>query len=199
MRIFGDTEWTWSGETGNTEHVIVATKGSAWEFLCRAESDWDPPRPKEYETVETNPKPTRDPWVWKHDLSKVTCADCLSVLARLDPGFRPSQVSLGGCFPPLVDTMGHAEAEAAAALLVRACQVQDDAWQDVDGEAIGRVIAEDLKNGTRPLCSMVTNPFVKPSMRDLVERGFAEWVSGRAATVRFTRQGLDALRKWVLS
>lgn len=86
MKTFGSDEITWRGHD-DAEHVIVATKGGGWDFLCRAEAEWSPSKPRslEYETVEKYPKPTMEPVVWKHDRAKVTCVGCVAALERLDP------------------------------------------------------------------------------------------------------------------
>ena len=71
--------------------------------------------------------------------------------------FRPSDVYLG--VPPLVGTMGHAEREFAAALIVRACQVNGDAWHPIEPAELGRVIKADIAAGTEPIASLNHNPF----------------------------------------
>jgi hypothetical protein len=202
VRTFGTDEILWRGATTPDMHVIVATRGSAWEHLCYAEAEWSPPKRgrREYETVEKDPKPTRDPVVWKHDRSKVTCAKCVAALGRLDPGFKPSNVDLFGSFPPLVGTMGRVETEVAAALLVRVCQAREDTWQEIDPAAIAEVAA-DVE--TKWVSSLIRNPFFKPSFHELITRGFAEWVgeatAESAGPMRFTAVGLAALKKWVRS
>ena len=110
--------------------------------------------------------------------------------------FKPSDVNLCDSFPPLVGTMGRTEAEIAAALLVRACQVRGDAWQDVDVRTLGEVIKADLEAEREPLHSMNGNPFCRPDAYDLVELCCAEWVEPGKA-LRFTQKGLDSLRKVV--
>lgn len=111
--------------------------------------------------------------------------------------FKPSDVNLCSSFPPLVGTMGRTEAELAAALLVRVCQVRGDAWQDISAVAIGEVIREDLQAGREPFASMNRNPFCRPDVYDLVKRGCAEWVGEPGRVLRFTQRGLDALRRVV--
>jgi hypothetical protein len=111
--------------------------------------------------------------------------------------FKPSDVSLCASFPPLVATMGHTEAELAAAMLVRTCQVRGDAWQDVDTRMLGEVITEDLRTKHEPFHSMNGNPFCRPDAFDLVERGCAEWVGEPGWVLRFTQRGLEMLRKHV--
>jgi hypothetical protein len=109
--------------------------------------------------------------------------------------FKPSDVNLCSSFPPLVGTMGRTEAECAAALLVRACQVLGDAWQDVETRTLGEVIKADLEAKREPVHSMNRNPFCRPDAYDLVKRGCAEWVGEPGKVLRFTPQGLDGLRK----
>lgn len=114
------------------------------------------------------------------------------------PDFRPSDVDLRRSFPPLVGTMGHAEAEFAATLIVRVCQVRGDAWQDVGIDAIGEVITADLGAEREPLHSMNRNPFCGANPHDLVKRGCAEWVGEPGGTLRFTQKGFAGLRRHAL-
>ncbi len=111
--------------------------------------------------------------------------------------FKPSDVILVGI--PLTGTMGRAEAEAMATLLVRTCQVQGNAWQNVEPRAIGEVIQADLAAEREPLHSLNRNPFFRPDPHELVRRGFAEWAGGEGKSLRFTPAGLERLRKWVRS
>jgi hypothetical protein len=111
--------------------------------------------------------------------------------------FKPTDVNLCDSFPPLVGTMGRTEAELAAALLVRACQVLGDAWQDVEVRALGAVIRDDLAAKREPFHSMNRNPFCRPDAYDLVQRGCAEWVGEPGQVLRFTPKGFDGLRKVV--
>ena len=111
--------------------------------------------------------------------------------------FKPSDVNLCDSFPPLVGTMGRTEAELVAALLVRACQVHGDTWQDVAPSALGEVIRQDLEASREPFHSMNRDPFCRPDAHDLVRLGCAEWVGDPGGTLRFTQKGLDGLRKVV--
>jgi hypothetical protein len=108
---------------------------------------------------------------------------------------KPTDIDLCRSFTPLVGVFGHTEAELAASLLVRACQVQGDQWQDVDCRALGAVIKADLEIQREPFHSMNGNPFCRPDVHDLVKRGFAEWVDP-LRVVRFTQAGLAALQKF---
>lgn len=80
MKTFGKGNIEWR-DTGGTTHVIVATKGSAWLFLCHA-------LPEDYVTWDSAIEPpavvaeesTAEPVVWAHDRTKITCSCCLAVL-----------------------------------------------------------------------------------------------------------------------
>lgn len=110
--------------------------------------------------------------------------------------FRPSQVLLAGL--PLCNTMGKAEIEFAAALIVRACQALGDVWQPVTLEEVARVIKQDVDQAREPFTSLMRNPFFKPEFWLLVERGFAKWLGepGESA-LELTEGGRHALRRWV--
>lgn len=83
MKTFGDNEIEWRDDwPENRTHVIVATKGAAWSFLCHA-------LPSEYVTWNHSAEPpgvvlveekTTEAVVWKHDRAKIDCAGCLAVL-----------------------------------------------------------------------------------------------------------------------
>lgn len=106
---------------------------------------------------------------------------------------KPSEVDLCASFPPLVGTMGRTEVEIAAALLVRACQVGGDAWQDVSTATLAEVITADLAAKREPFTSINRNPFCRPDVHDLVKRGFAEWVGEPGGALRFTQRGVAAM------
>lgn len=122
----------------------------------------------------------------------------------MDPAFLPSQISLDGLLP-LVGTLGRAEREFAATLLVRVSQAKGDQWQFVSPRTIGEVMNADLKAGNQPLERLSRNPFVPfPDFRDLVNSGFAEFEARRAGyeyegdpSVRLTEKGLRGLRRWL--
>jgi hypothetical protein len=114
-----------------------------------------------------------------------------------DPSFKPSEVFLNA-IPPLTATMGRFEREFAAALLVRACQVDGDAWRGFTPAELGKVIARDLEAKVEPMVSWNRNPFLRPDFRDLVAQGFAACTDlDNGAPVEFTERGLEALRRWV--
>jgi hypothetical protein len=74
----GNIEWR---DTDGVTHVIVATKGAAWEFLCRALPanyvTWDSTLSPPAVVVE---EPTAEPIAWVHDRAKITCPGCLAAL-----------------------------------------------------------------------------------------------------------------------
>ncbi len=115
--------------------------------------------------------------------------------------FKPSAVNLGGSYPPLCDTFGRSEAEAAATLIVLACVELGDAWIPVGPETIGRLIEGARTSRTEPLYSLSRNPFWHPDIWELIKRGAAEWVGepGDHGVVQFTEAGLERLRRWVNS
>lgn len=114
--------------------------------------------------------------------------------------FKPSEIDLLGSFPPLCGTMKKTEAEMAAAILVRGCQVHGDRWDAIPLRMLGAVIGDDLDAKREPFSSMNRNPFCRPDMHACVAGGFAEW-EGESGTpeygVRFTAAGLYALRRWL--
>jgi hypothetical protein len=110
--------------------------------------------------------------------------------------FKPSDVDLLGSFPPLCATMGHTEAELAAAILVHACRVRGDEWKPHTLPELGEVLGEALDAGVEPFASMNGNPFCKPDLRDLADRGFAVWSEGHLA-IALTEAGIERLRRWV--
>ncbi len=116
--------------------------------------------------------------------------------------FKPSQVFLN-TVPPLTATMGKSEAEAAAAMLVRAMQVRGDAWAQVFPKEIGEVLKADLDGKVEPWASLNRNPFFRPDFDMLIERGFARWCGdeseGRRRAIEFTPAGIEKLRRWARS
>ena len=97
--------------------------------------------------------------------------------------------------PPLAATMGKAEAEHAAALIVRACQVNGDAWQPCTWAQIKAAVQADVDSKTAPFDNLIHNPFFRPDVYDLVARGFARWTEPQV--VELTAAGLAKLTTWV--
>src|SRR3954471_7351128 len=83
--------------------------------------------------------------------------------------FKPSAVDLGGSFPPLAGTMGKSELEAAATLLVRACQAKGDRWQPLTPDDLAAVMKDDVAAKREPLASLIGNPFWRPDPFGLVK------------------------------
>jgi hypothetical protein len=110
--------------------------------------------------------------------------------------FKPSDVVLHVI--PLVGTMRKAEIEFAAACLVRACVMLDDAWQAVPVKKLAALFQTDVEAGLQPMLSWSRQPFVRPAPALMVERGFAVWSdSDTGDAIAFTDQGIEALRRWV--
>ena len=114
--------------------------------------------------------------------------------------FTPNDVFLN-TVPPLTATMGKAEAEAAAAMLVRAMQVRGNAWAVVFPKQIGEVLSADLDGKVEPWASLNGNPFFRPDFDLLIAKGCARWVGdeseGRSRGIEFTPEGIEKLRRWV--
>lgn len=112
--------------------------------------------------------------------------------------FKPSEVVLRPVIP-LMATMGRAERELAAAMIVRTCAVKGDAWQPVGPATIGEVIRADLDAKLEPWTGLNSNPFCpSPDFRDLVKHGFARWTAGDdKGPLELTAKGIEALRRWV--
>jgi hypothetical protein len=111
--------------------------------------------------------------------------------------YKPSQVVLDVGATPLAGTMGRAEREQAATLIVRACQFHGDTWQPIVFSQIQRTMFADVETETKPLCHLVKNPFFKPNAYELVEHGFARWTEEPGGPIELTAKALEVMRKWV--
>jgi hypothetical protein len=115
------------------------------------------------------------------------------------PDFKPSQVFLAPI--PLCGTMGHAEREFAAALIIRACQVNGDAWHPVAAEELGMMLKAALdvgaEAGDRWLLEFLSNPFIKYDFYELVEHGYAKWTDEPGKAAELTDKAFEAMRYWV--
>jgi hypothetical protein len=110
--------------------------------------------------------------------------------------FKPSDVRIDAI--PFVNTFRRAEAEAAAAVLVRACVVHGDEWAYRTGPELAAVLKADVEAKLEPFAALARNPFFRPSLHALVSGGFAEWVDGLdPEPIRFTAVGLEQLRRFV--
>lgn len=114
------------------------------------------------------------------------------------PDFKPSQVRLD--IPPLVGTMGIAQCEHAACMLVRACQVSQDTWAAHTPRSLFSAIEADVKAGGEPLRSLMRNPFFTPDFDVLVADGFAVFTDSdtRFSPIEFTDKGFEALIPYVM-
>jgi len=108
---------------------------------------------------------------------------------------KPSQIVLR--VPPLTGTMKKTEREVAAALIVRACQVNGDEWKPVDPLELGLVITADINAGTEPLASLNRNPFCRPNFDLLADGTYARWTGEpRKSAIEFTPAGIEAMKRW---
>lgn len=108
---------------------------------------------------------------------------------------KPSDVVLG--VPPLCGTMGRAELEHAAALIVRTCAVLGDAWRPVAPKDVGIVLNTDVLGHVEPFAKLIENPFFKPDFFALAESEFARWTAEPKGPMELTEAGLAAITKWV--
>lgn len=113
---------------------------------------------------------------------------------------KPSDIVLRN--PPLVGTMGRAECEFAAAVIVRTCQIKNpDEWQPVTPGDVGAMITHDQKHRIEPMYSCCNNPFFRPDFDRLVESGFARWIGepadvrDRKGPIELTTEGITAAAK----
>lgn len=94
----------------------------------------------------------------------------------------------------MVGTMGHAESEHAASILVRVCQVKGDAWGPISPQACGETLDADIAAKASPFFQLSRNPFFRPDFTELVTKGFAKWVAEARGPLEFTDKGLESLR-----
>ncbi len=127
-----------------------------------------------------DPKPTLEE-IWKR-ISRAT-------------DFRPSEVALFTPLP-LVGTLGRTEREVAAALLVRACQVNGDTWQPVSPAMVGETLKRDVAEGVQPFASLNSNPFVRPNFGELVEHGYAAGDLEKGEPLSLTDKALVEIAKY---
>ena len=97
---------------------------------------------------------------------------------------KPSDIHIGGMMP-LTGTFGRVEAEAAAALIVGTLAATDDQWRPIDFSEMG--------TAKFPHLPWMHNPFVRPEIDELVERGYAT-LSDDRKTAELTDKALDVLR-----
>lgn len=97
---------------------------------------------------------------------------------------KPSDIFLG-TFMPLTATFGRVEAEVAAAIIIATLAATGDTWRPVG-------LAETTVEILRPF-DWASNPFAKPSIDELVDRGFATLSEGNR-TIELTGGALEMLR-----
>lgn len=101
---------------------------------------------------------------------------------------KPSEIALSAL--PLGNTMGKAEVEMAAALIIRACQLNGDTWQSISGEDLLEVVRL-ASAGNAPEKFWMENPFLSPDYQGLIERGFAALTDD--GKFELTQAGHDAI------
>lgn len=105
---------------------------------------------------------------------------------------KPSEILLR--VPPLHDVFRKAEAEAAAACIVRACQFHGDEWKPVSAKDIAEVLKSDIASKTEPFASLVTNPFFRPDVWMLIERGYARWTGEAGGHCELLPHAIDIIK-----
>lgn len=115
--------------------------------------------------------------------------------------FKPSDVSLTLSFPPLCNTMGKAEREQAATMIVRCCQLNGDTWQACAPTQLGETLTADIAAQAEPLHALSRNPFFRPDFHALVEKGYARFLgdveAAKNVPIELTQKGLESLVLYV--
>lgn len=109
---------------------------------------------------------------------------------------KPSDVLLTLSFPPLAGTMGRVEAEAFAVLMLRAMVRLGDTWQALEPKQLAHANQQDVDEKHDPVAALSHNPFWRPDVHEIVNRGFARFVvnDANAKPVEFTEKGLEHLK-----
>ena len=103
-------------------------------------------------------------------------------------------------FPSLHGTLGRAEVEQMAALIIRALAVNGDTWRPIGLEEVIAVIEADIAANRGPWARLKTNPFYVPSLTELLRAGttdgrFAEWFDKEGGLIQFTPAGIAKLTR----
>jgi len=113
---------------------------------------------------------------------------------------KPSEVLLDGGGYPLPDTLGRADFEMAAGMIVLACALYDDKWQPVSGPQIAYALEQNIRAGRMPWVALQKNPTVAaPSFQALADRGYARFTKSdrERSPIELTDKALDLIRaKW---
>jgi DNA-binding PadR family transcriptional regulator len=106
--------------------------------------------------------------------------------------FRPSDVVLQAM--PLIGTFGHAEAEAAAALIVLACVDAGDEWKPLTLAELQATFERHYNE--RPWMRV---PFLRPDLNALAREGYALMSTNDAGKkcIALSQLGLEQLARWV--
>lgn len=111
-----------------------------------------------------------------------------------EPTYLPRDVCLHPG-APLVGTMGRAEREQAAAIIVVVLQAEN-AWGPVPLRTLAETVKRDAATRQEPLFSLSQNPFFRPDFADLLDCGYA---TRTLDTIALTEKGIAALGRWVKS
>lgn len=104
-------------------------------------------------------------------------------------------------FPPLMDTLGRAELELAAAIVVSVCQ-RRGSWGPVSWEEIKALAKDDLAKD--PKHWLWTRVLCWPDAHGLVDNGFAVWVGDDETVLELTQACIRRIverqtRRWFRS
>lgn len=119
--------------------------------------------------------------------------------AEVVQGFPPSSVVLRS--PLLCDTLGKAEREVAAALIVRTCAVHGDRWRPVELDQLLEVFRADAAAIRSPwggLAEAISRGLLFPDFAGLLAHGFAvaRGPEGGPAILELTPLALERIGKW---
>lgn len=106
---------------------------------------------------------------------------------------KPSDIAI--CEPtPLTATFGLTEAEQMAAVMILVMVEHGDTWGTVTHEQIGAFFEamKAAKERGEKIPTWIDSPFFRPSMPELIERGFVSEVETRSW--QFTEKAREALR-----
>jgi hypothetical protein len=108
--------------------------------------------------------------------------------------FLPSDVTLAAV--PLVGTMGSADIEHAAAVVIACLKIAGNTWSPIRAKEMGRIIRESADSD--PMAFWASNPFFSADMGRLIREGYAI-KSGPVddESLELTPRAIEAVRPWV--
>ena len=102
--------------------------------------------------------------------------------------YAPEDVVLDATALPLCDTMGHAEGECAAALLVLALSTRGHGWVPVPWNDLVWAVECGQRHWLR-------NPFFRPDFAELVDKGYAFRPLDSGTWLELTPKAIERIRK----